>query len=85
MGHQMVAEGFVGLGGPKGLPAPIAAKLEQAYTEALKDKGYLALVKKMALAEDYKSSKEFPKFIQESFKLHGELIQAVGLDRLKGL
>lgn len=85
MGHQMVAEGFVGLGGPKGLPAPIAAKLEQAYTEALQDKGYLALVKKMALAEDYKSSREFPKFIQESFKLHGELIQAVGLDRLKGL
>ena len=34
--------------------------------------------------DDYKNSKEFSKFIQESFDLHRELIQAVGLDTLKG-
>jgi tripartite-type tricarboxylate transporter receptor subunit TctC len=84
LGFNIVAEGFVGVGGPKGLPPAIVIKLENAFTEALKDKGYLELIKKLALVEDYKNSKEFSKFIEESFNLHRELIQAVGLDKLKG-
>lgn len=83
-GYNLVAEGFVGIGGPRGIPDIIAVKLEQAFTEALKDKAYLELIKKLALVEDYKSSKEFSKFIQESFNFHRELIQTVGLDTLKG-
>ena len=84
LGYNMVAEGFVGVGGPKGLPPAIVVKLEQAFTEALKEKSYLELIKKLALVEDYKSSKEFSKFIYESFNLHRELIQTEGLDTLKG-
>ena len=84
LGFNIVAEGFVGVGGPKGLSPAIVAKLEHALTLALKDKGYLELIKKLALVEDYKNSKEFSKFIQESFDLHRKLIQTVGLDTLKG-
>ena len=84
LGYNMVAEGFVGVGGPKGLPELIVSKLEQAFTQAVKHPGYLELIKKLALVEDYKSSKEVPKFIAESFHLHGELIHKVGLDILKG-
>jgi tripartite-type tricarboxylate transporter receptor subunit TctC len=83
LGYDYVAEGFVGVGGPKGLPGPIVAKLEQAFTQAIKDPGYLGLIKKLALVEDYKTSKEFPKFVAESFQIHGDLIRRVGLDALK--
>jgi len=84
LGFDIVAEGFVGVGGPKGLPGPIVDKLESAFTEALKDKGYLELIKKLALVEDYKDNREFMRFIRESYNLHQELIKSVGLDKLKG-
>lgn len=83
LGYNYVAEGFVGVGGPKGLPEPIVAKLEQAFTQAIKDPGYLELIRKLALVEDHKTSKEFPKFVAEAYQIHGELIRKVGLDALK--
>lgn len=83
LGYNYVAEGFVGVGGPKGLPEPILKKLEEAFTQAVKDPPYLELIKKLALAEDYKNSKVFTTFVAESFQLHGELIRKVGLDALK--
>lgn len=83
LGYNFVAEGFVGVGGPKGLPEPILKKLEEAFTQAIKDPPYLELIKKLALAEDYKNSKVFTTFVAESFQLHGELIRKVGLDVLK--
>jgi tripartite-type tricarboxylate transporter receptor subunit TctC len=82
-GYNLVAEGFVGVGGPKGLSEPIIKRLEEAFTQAVKDPPYLELIKKLALIEDYKNSKEFSKFVEESFHLHGELIKKVGLDALK--
>jgi tripartite-type tricarboxylate transporter receptor subunit TctC len=83
LGYNLVAEGFVGVGAPKGLAEPILAKLEEAFTQAIKDPPYLELIKKLALAEDYKNSKEFPKFVAEAYHFHQEMIHKIGLDALK--
>lgn len=83
LGYNYVAEGFVGVGGPKGLPDPILKKLEEAFTQAVKDPPYLELIKKLALAEDYKNSKEFTPFVAESFQFHGKLLREAGFDVLK--
>jgi len=83
LGYDLVAEGFQGVGGPKGLPEPIRRKLEDAFTQALKEPTYNELLKKLTFMEDYKNSKDFSKFVAESFKQHGELIREVGLDVLK--
>jgi tripartite-type tricarboxylate transporter receptor subunit TctC len=80
LGYNFVAEGFVGVGGPKGLSEPILRKLEEAFTQAVKDPPYLELIKKLALVEDYKNSQVFTTFVGDSFQLHGGLIRKVGLD-----
>lgn len=83
LGYDLVAEGFQGVGGPKGLSEPILRKLEEAFTQALAEPTYRELLKKLTFMEDYKNSKDFTRFIAESFHQHGELIRKVGLDVLK--
>jgi len=83
LGYDLVAEGFVGVGGPRGIPKEIAAKLEHAFAQAVKDPPYLDLIRKLGLMEDYRPSQEFARFIPESYNVHGELIQKLGLDALK--
>jgi tripartite-type tricarboxylate transporter receptor subunit TctC len=83
LGYDYVAEGFVGVGGPKGLPGPMLKKLEEAFTLAVKDPPYLELIKKLALAEDFKNSKEFEKFVTESFQFHGRLLREAGFEIVK--
>ena len=83
LGYNLVAEGFVGVGGPKGLPREIVAKLERAFAQAVKDPAYLDLIRKLALMEDYRPSQEFSRFVPESYNAHGELIKKIGLDALK--
>lgn len=46
----------------------------------MKDPQYLELLKKLGLIEDYKNSKDFTKFIVESFRLHKEVVRKLGLD-----
>jgi tripartite-type tricarboxylate transporter receptor subunit TctC len=80
LGHDVVAEGFIGVGAPKGLPQDAARKLEEAFTKAVKDPKYLELVKKLGLVEDYKNQEDFSKYVQESFHLHKGMIQGLGSD-----
>jgi tripartite-type tricarboxylate transporter receptor subunit TctC len=83
LGYNLVAEGFVGVGGPKGMPKEIVVKLEHAFAQAVKDTAYLDLIKKLALMEDYRPSQEFSRFVPDSYNVHGKLIQTLGLDALK--
>ncbi len=77
---DLVAEAFVGVGGPRGLPQPILRKLEAAFTQATKDSGYLEVLKKLGLQDDYKNSKDFTKFMAEAYKRSGEYLRTLKLD-----
>ena len=78
LGFDLVVDGLMGVAGPKGLPDPIRAKLEQALTQAIKAPPYLELLKKIALFEDYKSSKELTRYVTESVNYHKELVRKAG-------
>ncbi len=78
LGHPLVAEGFVGIGGPKGLPAPIVARLEEAFVQATRDAEYQALLVKLALNNQVLRSREFGAFLEQTFGFHRELIRKVG-------
>ena len=80
LGYDLVAEGFIGVAGPMGMPESIVRKLEEAFTQAVKDPAYLELLKKLGLIEDYKNGKDFAKYVAESFYQHDELIHKLGLD-----
>ena len=78
LGYPLVAEGFVGIGGPKGLPEPIVARLEEAFVQATRDEEYQALMTKLALANQVMRAREFAVFLRETFAFHGEMIRKVG-------
>ena len=79
LGHPLVAEGFIGVVGPKGLPDGIVRKLEDAFAEASKDTAYQELLKKLALANQFMRSREFGAFLQESYRVQAELIKKSGV------
>lgn len=78
LGYPLVAEGFVGIGGPRGLPEPIVARLEEVFVQATRNDEYQALLAKLALANHVLRSREFGAFLRETFEFHGELIRKVG-------
>lgn len=78
LGYPLVAEGFVGIGGPKGLPEAITARLEEAFVQATRNEEHQALLGKMALANQVMRSRPFGAFLKETFEFHGELIRKVG-------
>ncbi|MGA2465921.1 MAG: tripartite tricarboxylate transporter substrate binding protein [Thermodesulfobacteriota bacterium] len=80
LGYDLVAEGFIGVAGPMGMPESIVRKLEEAFTQAVKDPAYLELLKQLGLIEDYKNGKDFAKYVAGSFYQHDELIHKLGLD-----
>jgi tripartite-type tricarboxylate transporter receptor subunit TctC len=79
LGHSLVAEGFVGIGGPKGLPPAIVKKLEDAFAEAVKDTAYQELLKKLALQKQFMRSHEFASFLPETYRQQAELIKKSGV------
>jgi len=79
LGHPLVAEGFVGIGGPKGLPAGIVKKLEDAFAEAIQDTAYQELLKKLALQNQFMRSREFAAFLPETYRQQAELIKKSGV------
>lgn len=79
LGYPVVAEGFVGIGGPKDMPEAIVARLEKAFAQAVKDPEYQALLQKMALANQFLPAREFGAFLKETYALHRDLIEKAGL------
>jgi tripartite-type tricarboxylate transporter receptor subunit TctC len=79
LGHPLVAEGFVGIGGPKGLPEPLVTRLEEAFVQATRNEEYQAVVAKFALANQVMRAREFAAFLRQTFDFHGELIKKANI------
>jgi tripartite-type tricarboxylate transporter receptor subunit TctC len=66
-----------GVFGPKGLPEPIAAKLEEVFTKASKDEEFKNVMTKLLVPERYVSRKEMRPFIDKAFIATGVAIKKV--------
>jgi len=58
---------FNGIAGPKGIPAPVMRKLEDAYSKAMKDPEVIAFMKSMFVNTRYMDGATLAKYTQENF------------------
>jgi len=79
LGYDITAGAFLGLGGPKGIPESIVAKIDHAVAKAIKDPKFVELMDKMLFPIQYRGSKDFAQYIKEEYKNQGEIIRAAGL------
>lgn len=68
-----------GIAAPKGIPAPVKAKLIEAIAKATHDPGWLAFLAKSGLASSYLTGAPFETFLNGEVSQLGRLMKSIGL------
>jgi len=79
LGYDIVAPSCLGIAGPKGIPAPVVARLETAIKKAMTDPQFIKLMDKIMIKRAYLDSKNFGSYIKSIYKQQGEIIRAAGM------
>ena len=66
---------------PKGLPAGISKKLEDAFTQATKEPGFINGMKKLNIPIVYHNSKEMEDYMARNYELYKKFLTEMGLVR----
>ncbi|HOO41386.1 MAG TPA: tripartite tricarboxylate transporter substrate binding protein [Syntrophales bacterium] len=78
-GYNFVNDAVYAVVAPSDLPPELAAKLEKAFTQAIKDKQYREALSKMDLVPVYYSSKNFDKFLRVNWGVINRHLISTGL------
>ena len=75
---KLVAENFVGISGPAGMPAAVVAKLNAAVNEALHDPKFIARLEDLAFIPKPMTATEFTGFVQKQVSEFQPAVKASG-------
>jgi len=78
-GYNFVNDAVYAVVAPSDLPAALAAKLEKAFTQAIKDRQYRETLSKMDLVPVYYSSRNFDKFLRFNWGVINKHLISTGL------
>jgi tripartite-type tricarboxylate transporter receptor subunit TctC len=78
-GYDLQFSIWLSMFAPKGLPAPVLAKLESACRTTLADASIIEMMAKQRQPISFLGSKDASAFIADEFKKNGELISGAGL------
>ena len=71
--------GWFGLVAPAGTPADIVARLNEAFTKALRDPSVIAKILPLGAAPAPTSPEQFARFIQSESEKWGKLVSEAGI------
>jgi len=74
----LVAENFIGVSGPAGLPEPVVARLHAAIQESLEDPNFVKRLNDLGFAIQKMSQADFQKFVQEQINGWAPAVKASG-------
>ena len=70
-----------GISGPKGMPAAVVKKLQDAFEAATKDEGVLATLAKYDMTPKFMTSEQYTKFMLDAIKVEQGTLERVGLTK----
>jgi tripartite-type tricarboxylate transporter receptor subunit TctC len=70
---------FQNIAGPKGIPEEIVKKLEQAFTQAIKEPSFIKGLKDLRFPVVYRNSKEMAEHIADYYQFYGKILKEMGL------
>lgn len=79
LGYKIPASSPTGLVGPAGMPAPVVAKLHDAFKAALQDPQVIATLDRYAMDVYYKDGPAYGALIRESYEIEKERVGRAGL------
>ena len=83
LGIDIVQTSPYGLVAPKGTPPEVVKKLHEAFKKALEDKSSVEALAKYDMLPNYMSSEQYTRYAQTLSKQEGDIIQRLGLDKVK--
>jgi tripartite-type tricarboxylate transporter receptor subunit TctC len=78
-GHDFYVLSYVGIYGPKGLPEPIRAKLEQVFKNAMNDRAFQDMMKQYTIEPAYLSGKDYSAKWKALYAPMGKILNTLGL------
>ncbi len=78
-GFPVVMASPFGIIGPAGIPAPVVAKLDAAFKNALEEPKFQAFAKQVGLNIMYKNNADYTAYAKEAFAYEKVLLDAAGL------
>jgi len=79
LGHKIPMPLWVGVVGPKGLPEPIRAKLEAAFSKAYQDPSFKEALEAIMLTPTFRKGSEFRELVLRDYERGREAVQSAGL------
>ncbi len=79
LGYDIPAPTFISIAGPKGIPEPIAKKLEDAFTKAMKEPSFIKGMKDLRLPIVYRNSREMNEYVANRYEVFEKVLKEMGL------
>jgi tripartite-type tricarboxylate transporter receptor subunit TctC len=81
LGYDAESRVFYGIIAPKGLPEPIRARLEKAFTSAIQDPSLSPILHNASYTLMYRNGKDFSRYVKEAFDISQKEFQEMGLGK----
>lgn len=78
-GYDIPCPVFNGIAGPKGLPDEIVKKLEEAFTQGMKEQAFIKGMKDLHTTILHRNSKELTDYAAYNYELFGKFLKEMGL------
>jgi tripartite-type tricarboxylate transporter receptor subunit TctC len=79
LGYEIPCPITLNIFGPKGINPRIAEKLEDAFTKAMKEPGFIDGMKKLRIPIVYRNSKALGEYVARSFEVYSKFLKEMGL------
>jgi len=70
--------GYMGIGGPKGLPKPILTRLHDAFKKGMEDQEFIKVAENFDIVISYRDSEEFTKLFRRTDEVVREFLREEG-------
>ncbi len=79
VGYDFPVPTFICVAAPKGLPDGIARKLEDAFTRAMKEPGFIKGMKDLRLPVVYRNSKDLNAYVAQNYETYRKMLKDIGM------
>lgn len=79
VGYDFPVPTFICVAGPKGLPDEIVKKLEDAFTKAMNEPGFVKGMKDLRLPVVYRNSRDLNAYVAQNYETYGRMLKDLGL------
>jgi len=79
LGYNLPYMSYTGLMAPKGIPEEIAKKLEDVFTQAMKESSFVKVMKDMRLPIFYRNSKDLEEYVTQCYEQMGTTLKEMGV------